>query len=153
MDEKAEKILSKLQSQCARREYCRSEVFAKALKDLDGDRAAAEEVLESLVTERYVDDFRYASAFAREKAAITGWGPVKIRFALNGKGVPREAVEAALLEIDCGKADERMEKAMRAKWRTLEGDPHAKLKLLKFALSRGYEYDSVSRLADEICHG
>lgn len=153
MDEKAGKILSKLQNQCAKREYCRSDVFAKALKALDGDRAAADEIVESLVADRFVDDFRYASAFAREKAAITGWGPVKIRFALSGKGVPREAVDAALLEIDSSKADARMEKALRAKWRMLEGDPQAKLKLLKFALSRGYEYDSVSRIVDEICRG
>lgn len=153
MDEKAGKILSKLQDQCARREYCRSDVFSKALKALDGDRDAADEIVESLVSDRFVDDFRYASAFAREKASITGWGPVKIRFALSGKGVPREAVDAALQEIDCDKADVRMEKALRAKHHTLEGDPQAKLKLLKFAFSRGYEYDQVKDLIEGICRG
>ena len=29
---------------------------------------------------------------------------------------------------------------------TLEGDPQARLKLIKFALSRGYEYDEIKTL-------
>lgn len=153
MDEKAKKVLSRLEAQCSKREYCRSDVMAKALKALEGDKEAAEEVVTSLVNDRYVDDLRYASAFAREKASITGWGPVKIRFMLSGKGISRETADAALEEIDAGSADAKMEKALRAKWRTLEGDPQAKLKLLKFALSRGYEYSAVNALVDEICRG
>lgn len=153
MDEKARKVFIRLQAQCARREYCRSDVFTKALKALDGDRDAAEEVTGSLVADRFVDDFRYAAAFAREKASITGWGPVKIRFALCGKGVSREAVEEALEEIDGKKADDRMKKALEAKWRALKEDPQGKLKLLKFALSRGYEYDAVKQAVDDICRG
>ena len=38
-----------------------------------------------LKEDRYVDDARYAAAFAREKASLQGWGPVKIRFQLRGR--------------------------------------------------------------------
>lgn len=153
MEEKAKKVLSRLQAQCAKREYCRSDVFAKALKALEGDKDAAGEVVDSLVADKFVDDFRYASAFAREKSSITGWGPVKIRFALGGKGVPKEAVDAALEDVDGQKAGAVMDKALTAKWRTLQGDPQGKLKLLRFALSRGYEYDSVKEAVDRISRG
>ena len=44
----------------------------KALKAMDGDGDAAEQIVASLVSDRFVDDLRYASAFAREKASISG---------------------------------------------------------------------------------
>ena len=40
---------------------------------------------------------------------------------------------------------------MEAKWKSLDGDPAAKFKLLKYALSRGYDYEQVRSLVEEIC--
>lgn len=139
----AARCLSRLQKLCSKAEYCRADVYRKALKDLEGDAEAAGKVVEALVADKYVDDARYASAFAREKASLQGWGPIKIRFQLRGKGVPDSVITAALEEIEPEKADARLEKLLAAKARTLEGDPQFRLKLLKFALSRGYEYDAV----------
>lgn len=137
------KSLSRLQKLCSKAEYCRQDVYRKALKDLEGDAQAAQEVVEDLVRERYVDDARYAAAFAREKASLQGWGPVKIRFQLRGKGISDGDISTALAEIDSAKADARLEKLLQEKRRTLEGDPQCRLKLIKFALSRGYDYDAV----------
>lgn len=145
------KVLSKMQTLCSRREYCSRDIFQKALKALDGNETAAAEVLEALVAEKYVDDRRYACAFARDKAVLTGWGPVKIAFQLGAKGIPRdiirEAVEEAAQEED---ASAKLRKVLEAKYRTLEGDPQARLKLLRFGLSRGYEYDDISALVAQI---
>ena len=80
-------MLDRLQTQCVKREYCRSDIFRKALTAFDGDKDAAERLVESLVEDRFVDDSRYAAAFAREKARLSGWGPVKISFALTAKGI------------------------------------------------------------------
>lgn len=137
------RCLSRLQKLCSKAEYCRSDVLRKALKDLEGDREAAGKVLDSLVEERYVDDARYASAFAREKASLQGWGPVKIRFQLRGKGIADAVIDAALKEIEPERADARLLQLLQAKARSLQGDPQARLKLIIFALSRGYEYDAV----------
>ena len=38
---------------------------------------------------------------------------------------------------------DKLERLLAAKARTLEGDPRFRLKMLKFGLSRGYEYDAV----------
>ena len=139
----AARCLSRLQKLCSKAEYCRADVYRKALKDLEGDEETAQKVVAALVADKYVDDARYASAFAREKASLQGWGPITIRFQLRGKGVPDSVITAALEEIEPEKADARLEKLLAAKARTLEGDPQFRLKLLKFALSRGYEYDAV----------
>ena len=137
--------LSRLQRLCSKAEYCRADIYRKALKDLDGDAAEAARLVEELVREKYVDDSRYALAYAREKASIQGWGPVKIRFQLRAKGVSDAHISAALEEIDEVSADARMERLLAAKAKTLEGDPQIRLKLIKFGLSRGYQYDAVER--------
>lgn len=144
------KILSKLQALCARKEYCEGDIYRKALKLAEGDDAVASELLASLVTDRFVDDLRYAAAFARDKASLDGWGPVKIRFQLSAKGVRREVIAEALSQVDEEKADGRMKEILAAKLRTLDGDPEVRLKLLKFALTRGYEYDAANRAVSDL---
>lgn len=142
--------LSRLQRLCSKAEYCSRDIYRKALKDLEGDADAAAAVVASLVEERYVDDARYAAAFAREKAGIQGWGPVKIRFQLRSKGISDEIIASALEEIEPAKAADKLQRLLTAKHRTLQGDPACRLKLLKFALSRGYEYDEVEAALKEI---
>lgn len=145
-----ERILSRLQKRCAQAEYCRSDIYRKALKDLEGDAAEASRLVDALVEDRYVDDARYAAAFAREKASLQGWGPVKIRFQLRSKGIPDADITAALAEIEPEKADAKLDRLLSAKARTLEGDPQFRLKMLKFGLSRGYDYDAVEASLERI---
>ena len=146
----AARCLSRLQKLCSKAEYCVGDIRRKAMKDLEGDADAAEEVVRQLVEERYVDDARYASAFAREKANIQGWGPVKILFQLRGKGIPEAAITSALEEIEPQKAADKLEKVLSAKARTLQGDPQFRLKLLKFGLTRGYDYQDVEAAVSKI---
>lgn len=138
-----QKCLSRLQKLCSKAEYCEADVYKKALKYLDGDEEAAARVTRSLVEERYVDDLRYASAYAREKANIQGWGPVKIRFQLRAKGVKEDVIGEALAEIEPEKATEKLDRLMASKAKTLQGDPQFRLKMLRFGLSRGYGYEDV----------
>ena len=64
---------------------------------------------------------------------------------LATKGIKGEIADAALADIDEDSADARLERLLAAKARTLEGDPQARLKLIKYALSRGYEYSQVQK--------
>ncbi len=146
MDENAKKLLDRLEAQCSKRECCTRNVRMKALKALEGNSASADEVVASLVHDGFVNDLRYASAFAREKASLTGWGPVKIRFALRAKGIGESDISAALEEIDSDKATERLRRLIEQKRKSLEGDPQIRLKLIKFALSRGYDYKDIEEL-------
>jgi len=150
MDDRTKKVLDSLEAQCAKREYCVSDIRRKALQKLEGDRDAAEEVVGCLVANKFVSDLRYASAFAREKASLTGWGPVKIRFALSAKGIERSVIDEALKEIDTEKAAGKLRQLLESKWKTLSDDPQGKLKLIKFALSRGYDYDAIRQSVDDL---
>lgn len=148
-----EKCLSRLQRLCSKAEYCRSQMYTKALRDLEGDTSAAKRVVDALVADKYVDDARYASAFAREKASIQGWGPVKIRFQLRSKGISDVDIASGMSEIEEPKAARKLESVIAAKYRSLKGDPQCRLKLLKFALSRGYEYGDVAAAVDSVMKG
>ncbi len=142
------KVADRLRGLCSRREYCRSDVMKKALTALEGDAEAAAEVVESLVTEKYVDDLRYASAFARDKASIAGWGAVKIRYMLASKGISREIIDEALSAVDERKASDKLSRIIETKGRSLKGDPQIRLKLLRFALGRGHSYEDIVDVID-----
>lgn len=144
------KVADRMRALCSRREYCRKDILKKVMTALDGDAAKAEEVVGKLVEERYVDDRRYAAAFARDKASIAGWGAAKIRYMLAAKGVDREIIASALEEVDVSRADARLEKLMENKARSLKDDPQRRIKLLRFGVGRGYGYEEVSSVIDRI---
>ena len=150
MEEK--KVLERLQRQCARAESCTWDVRRKALNALEGDAEAAERIVASLQKDRFVDDLRYAAAFAREKSSLQGWGAVKIRFLLRGKGIPDGTISEALQEVDPAKAASKLEKLAADRYRILKDDPQCRLKLLKTLLSRGYGYDEVEAAVTRVMH-
>ena len=141
----AVKVLDNLRRQCSRREYCTSDVLKKAEKALEGDKEQALHIVAELVKEKYVDELRYAAAYAREKSSLSGWGEVKIRYMLSAKGISKDVISQALAGIDDDKAQSRLEKLLANKYRSLKDDPQWKLKLLRFALGRGYSYDESSQ--------
>ena len=143
-----DKVLEKMRVLCSRREYCRSDILKKVVSALDGDRQGAEKIVDILVDEKFIDELRYASAFVRDKSSLSGWGAVKIRYMLSSKGIPRDVISEALGDVDEGKARVRLEKLMENRYRSLKDDPQCRLKMLRFGLGRGYEYDEVSSVID-----
>lgn len=150
MDEAVVKVTDRLRGLCSRREYCVDDIRQKALKALEGDEAAAAQVVETLVKDKYVDDLRYASAFARDKASIQGWGEVKIRYMLSAKRISREVIDQALAEIDADRASSKLQKLLETKHKSLREDPQCRLKLLRYALGRGYSYDDASAVISQL---
>lgn len=141
-----QKVADRMMGLCSRREYCRQDIMKKVLAALGGDADEAGRIMDRLVEEKYIDDLRYASAFARDKSSIAGWGATKIRYMLAAKGIDRETIAAALQEVDEGKASDRLEKLLSAKVRSLKDDPQCRMKLLRFALGRGYQYDEAAEV-------
>ena len=152
-NEAVKKTLSSLQRQCSRREYCSSDIYRKALKALDGDEEAATLVLESLKADKFVDDLRYASAYIREKTSISGWGMTKISYMLASKGVDRAIIMDAAKDADPAASARKLETVLRTKYKALSEDPAARLKLLRFALGRGYSYDEVRDAVEKVMSG
>lgn len=149
VEERAGALLERLRAQCARREYCESDIWKKVAREQLPDDVASG-IVESLRKDRYIDDSRYASAFARDKSSISGWGKLKIRHSLAAKGIDRGIIAAALDGIEGNPGLEKLEKALETRAASLKDDPYRKFKLLRFALGRGYGYDEIKDLVDNI---
>lgn len=135
---------------CSMREYCKSDILRKIAAASD-ENIDAQEIISQLCTEKYLDEKRYAAAFARDKSALQGWGIQKIRAALQAKRVDKEAVEYGLQQIEPEKASNKLRSVLEAKYRTLSGEPQKmKEALLRFGLGRGYSYEEILREYDSI---
>jgi regulatory protein len=94
-----EKALPMAQKYCAYQDRCSSQVLAwcrqKQLVSADVQRLMAE-----LKQNGYLDDERFARAYARGKFRNNHWGMVKIAAGLKARGICQELIEEALSEID-----------------------------------------------------
>ena len=142
-----EQIYNRMMALCSRREYCKSEIAAKITalsEDVD-----AQAMIGRLCEERFIDENRYAAAFVRDKSRLAGWGEMKIRYALQKKGIAKETIAEAMGEIDQDQQMDRLFKLMKAKAQTLASaaPEERRAKLMRFAASKGFTYAQ----ADEIC--
>lgn len=167
-------ILDRMRMLCSRREYCSSDIrgkimasLAKSCPDIPENEieSMAAGAMSVLIADKYVDDSRYAAAYARDKSSISGWGPLKIRRALALKGLGRETIEEALAAADTEAASARMEKVLGTKLRSLisAGNSRPKpetegksaefairMKMLRFAASRGYGYEEAAPVIERL---
>lgn len=144
------KAIDRMRGICSRKECCRKEILAKLVKLEVQD---AEGAVEQLCKENYINEARYAAAFARDKSSLQGWGPLKIRLSLQAKGISSDLIADALGEVDEDAAGAKLEALLRAKLRTIrtEPDPQKRYaKLLRFALGRGYSYEQIKKTYDNI---
>lgn len=142
-----EQIYNRMMALCSRREYCKSEIAAK-IASLS-EEVDAEAMIARLIKERFIDENRYAAAFVRDKSRLAGWGEMKIRYALQKKGLEKETIAEAMGEIDPEEQLDRLAKLMQAKARTLKNATaeEKRAKLMRFAASKGFTFAQ----ADEVC--
>lgn len=162
MDDREKALLERMRTLCAGREYCEADIrkklsqaFSRDGNDADaaGQSGMTDRIITSLKEDGFIDELRYASAFARDKSSISGWGKVKIRHCLAAKGIARQNIDCALAGVEGNPGLAKLSKALEAKAKVLAGDPQRKIKLLRFALGRGFEYEEVGNLVDKVLSG
>lgn len=138
-----DKVLLRLAGLCAASEQCSSDIRIKVLKaGLSAEDA--ERVVEYLISHRYVDDGRFAKAFAADKVRFSGWGRIKIRMALRAKGLSDVIVSSALQSIDADDYKEALRKALAAKAESLDlHDVKGRQSLYRHLASRGFESSMI----------
>jgi len=145
------KVLLKMQAICAKKEYCTRDIQQKLEKHSISDDQKAD-ILNQLKSDGFIDEQRYSQAFAHDKMKFGKWGKQKIRFALNQKQIPENYIDSAVQAIPNNEYTEMVLAEMRKKWRQLpSAEPwEKKTKLLRFGASRGYEYDIMNAVIDNI---
>lgn len=145
-----EAALLKMADLCARGEHCAFEIREK-LRKMQLAASDANEIVEYLEENRYIDDSRFARAFARDKVKFSGWGKNKIRMALAMKRIPSAEISLALEEIDPEEYLAVAVNAAKAKARNLDlSDYNDKGKLYRHLASRGFEGSVISKAIQSI---
>lgn len=142
-----EKALARLMKQCSVCEKCRKDAITLLTRwEVDKNEFAA--ILDYLVSNRYIDEERYARAFIRDKSNYSNWGEEKIRMTLRAKGIAAEFIEENMSEIDPEAMEAKIKKALETKKKGLKykDDYDLRNKLLRFAFSRGYNMTIVKKL-------
>lgn len=144
-----ENALSRAAGLCAKCEQCSPDILKK-LSAWGLSASDASRVIKRLEELNFLDDVRYAKAYAHDKLHFSGWGRRKIQQGLWAKRLPSDIIDQACDDFD----DEDESRAyrdialrvMKSKVRQLKEWPlsrESKLKLVKYAMTRGFEYPLI----------
>ena len=147
----ADEALASLMRLCARAERSSGD----ALRLMQNWGVAKEEqyrVLQKLQSERFIDDRRYAEAFVREKCNLSAWGRYKIQSALKRKGIANDIITEALAKLNPTDNKKRLQDRLQTKIKHIKYDTayQLKTKLIRYALSLGFEMDDVMDSVNEV---
>ena len=134
---------------CAQAEHCEQEMRDK-MKRWGMDVEAQNRVIEQLAQERYIDNERYARAFVKDKVRYNKWGRRKVQQALWMKRIDDEIQQRVLDEIDDAEYLKVLMPLLKQKRKSIKAanDYELNQKLVRFALSRGFDYGVIRQCLD-----
>lgn len=144
-----EQVLNKLTTLCARGEHCQQEMLDKMRKwEIEEDVQAR--VMEYLLKEKFIDEERYTRMFVEEKIKFNKWGRKKLEQALYMKRIPRSIYAPILDDVDEDNYEEILRPLLEAKRKSVTGKSEYEIrgKLIRFALSRGFDMDTILSVLD-----
>lgn len=147
-----QQALAKLAAYCSKAEHCVHDV-QKKLEQWGVPPETHEEIISYLIREKYIDQTRYCRAFIRDKSEFAKWGEKKICYGLRNKGIDSETIRHEWEEY-CRSTDtkETLTALLTAKNRQIKAANgyDRKLKLIRFALGRGFSYEEVLPLVEHL---
>lgn len=147
----AQQALQALMRLCSRAEKSTGDAM-RLMRTWGVPEAERQGVVDALIAHRFISNRRYAEAYAREKSSLSGWGPKKIAMQLRAKGVEREIITEVMSNYDGDTHRERLTERLRRKLRTTKASSEYELrgKLLRYALSLGYDYDTAMACLEQL---
>ena len=139
-----QQALEQMQKYCAYQERCSEEIRVKliqiGIRGLD-----AENIIVELITENYLNESRFACAFARGKFKNNQWGRIKIEFELKRRKISAPNIRKGLSQIS--ESDYRamvlkLVKKLDSK-ATYKYDRKALMILYRKLMQKGFETDAV----------
>jgi regulatory protein len=139
-----EQALLKLKHYCAYQERSHSEVKEK-LYNLGVWKKDHDEIIATLIEENYLNEERFAIAFAGGKFRIKQWGRVKIKYELKQKQVSDYCIRKALNQIEEEVYQQVLDKLAKEKYASLKSEQYLvrKKKTMDHLIRRGFETELV----------
>ena len=146
-----EQALQKLRHYCGYQERCHAEVKTK-LYELGVRKVDHDEILATLIEQDYLNEERFAIAFAGGKFRMKQWGRVKIKYELKQKQVGEYSIKKALKQIDESTYKQTLHNLYEEKWDSLKNEKNRFTKQAKtrdYLLQKGYESEMIMALLND----
>lgn len=134
----------KLEHYCAYQERCHKEVVSR-LKEMRMIPQAIDQIVAHLIQENYLNEERFARAFARGKFRVKKWGRNRIVSELKQRAISKYNIKAALSEIEGNEYLKTFDELANKRIKEIkEKHPQKrKKKLVDYLLYRGWESNLV----------
>ena len=143
-----EKALQKIGQFCAYQERNHKEVKEK-LYSYGLYKDQVEELISKLIQENFLNEERYAIAYAGGKFRAKDWGKNKIKYGLKQHQVSDYCIKKALKTIDDEDYVKTLQKLYAAKEKTLKSEKNIfikKRKIQQYLMQKGYEVSLINEL-------
>ena len=146
-----EQALQKLKQYCAYQERCHAEVVDK-LYQLGVWKKDHDPIIATLIEENYLNEERFAMAYAGGKHRMKQWGRVKIKYELKQKQVSHYSINKALKQFEEEAYRQTLEKLATDKYLLLKGEQYLvrKKKTMDYLMQRGYEMDLITAIMNHL---
>lgn len=137
--------LEKLMRYCVYQERCHQEV-RKKLKQIEVYGEEADEIIVELIQQNFLNEERFAKAFAGGKFRINKWGRNKIIQHLKQKQISDYCIQKGLAEIDADAYETTLAQLIEKKSNSLQTEKNLylkKQKIAKWLYQKGYENDLI----------
>ncbi len=135
----------KLEHYCAYQERCHKDV-QKKLRDMRMIPEAIDQIIHHLITHNYLNETRFAQAFARGKFRTKKWGRNRIVRELKFRDISKYNITLALKEISETDYQKTFHELAEKRLRQLENETNLqkkKKKLADYLFYRGWEPNLV----------
>jgi len=140
-----EQALQKLKHYCAYQERSHSEVRDK-LFNLGVWKKDHDAIIATLIEENYLNEERFAIAFAGGKFRMKQWGRVRIKYELKQRQVNDYCTRKALRQIEESAYLQTLQQLATSKYALLKGDQYLvrRKKTSDYLIQKGYEPELVN---------
>ena len=136
---------------CAFQERSHSEVRTRLLA-LGQRGLTLENIIAKLIEENFLNEERFACAFATGKFRMKKWGRQKIENELKLRKVSSYCINKAMALIENSEYEKTLQTVMLKKWKSTKGiqEYQRKIKTAQYLISRGYESEMVWQKLKEV---
>ncbi len=145
-------IEEQIKHYCAYQERSHYET-QKKLYELGANKEEADELIAVLIQENYLNEERYAKAYAGGKFRMKQWGKQKIIQGLKKQYISDYCIKKGLAEIDDRDYKKVLQALFEKKSRTLTKDENKFSRMAKikaYLVQKGYSYEDINPLLQNV---
>lgn len=144
MTDTQKKLTEWAAQRCSVREYASTDMYQKLINKGASPKMSTQ-IIEFLQKRNFINDERFALAYASDKMKYNQWGKKKIALKLRLLGVENDYIKKAIEELDATTYQNMLTHLLEQKAKTIHADNSFQRaqKLMRFAAGRGFDAEEI----------